>query len=380
MSKGKGFLLIIVALIIFIIDFINVKDFDGGNDNKLEMIKTLTTDISQKNEMVDISGLALKLINSKMFYMNEGIYITEENNTVNVYPETDAKFEIAEMKYLKSVLDERGINLLYVNAPVKYSDDDYIYNEFGVKSYVNNNADKFVDGLNRESISVLDLRGELFDDNETTLNSFYKTDHHWKIETGVLVADRIAKELNDRGYISISERDDANAYNIDNYSNSFFGEQGRKVSEKLVGKDDISIIYPDFDTDYTYVYGEDTWDGTFNDMVVDYNKDKHGELAYYTYLGPNVNNLKIINNSLKNGKVAILGDSLTNGVAPFLSLDVEEITVLNPRSIINENKNIVEEILKTDCDTLIVMYSEAAIGAYERGESANWSLFYFYTN
>lgn len=119
------------------------------------------------------------------------------------------------------------------------------------------------------------------------------------------------------------------------------------------------------------------WDGSFDDMFDNYSLYDGGYLRYYMYLGTNVNDLTIHNNYLNNGKVAILGDSLTNAVAPFLSVEMEEVQVYNPRVILSEGKSIIDELVNSGCDTVIILYSEAVLGGHENMESANAPMFLF---
>ncbi len=379
MKNGKIILPIMILLIIIILDFVNIHYMDFKNINSVSALKEALSQVSLSGELINISGMTLKTMDSKLYYIEDGVIVTSDNNTINVYPEVNVDFEVEKMKLLQQELSNAGINLIYVNAPVKYSDDNYAWEECGIRSYANQNADVFISRLREEGIDTVDLRESLFTDNDVTLNSFYKGDHHWKIETGFKVAEQISEELENKGYhdMSFSVLDQEDYFIKDTYNDYFLGEQAEKVSSAYIGKDDISVIYPAFDIEYSYTMNGKQWDGTFNDMFDYYSIYEGGYIRYYMYLGANVNDLAIHNNYLNNGKVAILGDSLTNAVAPFLSVEMEEVQVYNPRVILNEGKSIIDELVNSGCDTVIILYSEAVLGGHENMESANAPMFLF---
>ena len=381
MKKTKWLLPILVVTTIVMIDVIN---FIGVDKEKIKTYFGFKDSISSiqnmglKDFFVDVTGYTLKTLDSRMFFMNEGIFITRDNNTVNRYSYADLEFETAQMIYLKEYLDIYGINLIYVNAPVKYTDDEYFRNEFGISSYANENADRFVDNLRAEGINVIDLREDLLTDNQESLDAFYRTDHHWKIETGIDVAKLITEQVH--GETEHGRLDDPDCLFVDYYNNVFVGEQGQKVSDKYIGVEDFKVYLPSYDIDYNFILQGNAWKGCFTDMMVKADEGSYGGgVGYYSYMGPNINDFHLINNDIKDGKVVILGDSLANAVAPFLSLDVNQVSIFNPREIVNNGGNLMDSILSTECDTLVIMYSEGVLGAYDRGDTSNWPMFYFYT-
>ena len=381
MKKMKWLLPALVLITIIMIDVIS---FIGINKDKIKTYSGLKDSISSiqnielKDFFVDVTGYSLKTLDSRMYFMNEGIYITTDNNTVNRYAYADLEFETAQMIYLKDILAMYGLNLIYVNAPVKYTDDEYFRKEFGISSYANENADRFVDNLRAEGINVIDLRENLLTDNQKSLDAFYKTDHHWKIETGIEVAKLIRKQI--YGKTDDGMLDNPDNLFVDYYNNAFVGEQGQKVSDKYIGVEDFTVYLPSYDIDYNFVLHGDSWKGCFTNMMVKANEGNYGgNVGYYSYMGPNINDFHLINNDVNDGKVVILGDSLTNAVAPFLSMDVNQVSIFNPREIVGYGENILDKILGTGCDTLVIMYSEGVLGAYDRSEKANWPMFFFYT-
>lgn len=45
---------------------------------------------------------------------------------------------------------------------------------------------------------------------------------------------------------------------------------------------------------------------------------------------------------------------------------------------VKEYSSILYEVLSIDSDTVVLMYSEGVLGAYDRGDKSNWPMFYFY--
>lgn len=379
MKDGKLVLSIFFLMFIFAIGLISIKMNINRLTERPSEYRTILSNIAYSDDFVQISGSTLKGIKSKMYYMSEGIYVTSDENTVNIYPESKCEYELNQMAYLKSQLDPYGINLIYVNVPSKYIDDKYTYNEFGIRSYANKNADTLVEGLKFEGIETLDLRDVFLEKGIEPEKAFYKTEHHWTAETGLTVADILAEELYD--YAGFPEYLDVlnnvEYFYYDTLEGAYLGEQGVKLSKAYVEKENITIVSPRFEMDYHFRNGNEVYTGTFDDMLINYSVQTGGQYGYYTYLGPNINDFEISNDYIDNGKVTILGDSMTNVVAPFLSIEIGDVEILNPRQMTKYGVDYIDKILESGCDTLVVMYSQAAIGAHDRGDISNSDMFSF---
>lgn len=318
----------------------------------------------------------------KGLYSSSGIYLNDEKYVVSgPYKMTSTDYEIEAMLQLKAYCDENGINLLYVNAPIKYTDDTYFADNFGLESYGNRNADLFLSRLDEKNINYIDLRTCMQQDGMNSWDMFYRTDHHWTTVSGLWAAKQIAIGLNDYCNYNI----DISLYDSDNYQYTYYdtcwlGEQGRKVSAKYIGLDNYIVVSPLFDTDYiiTDPFGNKSI-GNFNIMInYDlYNLENNiytNRSWHYSYLPQGLNVTKINNNLNDYGNILYLGDSYSYVVVPFLSLGVSNITGMIRREC---RLSLYEYLDNHDIDTIVLTYAEFMIGAHDDPNSANYKMFEF---
>ena len=90
----------------------------------------------------------------------------------------------------------KGIDFLYVNAPFKiciHEDQDIT----GILDFSNQNADRFLRRLSTAGVTNYDLRKILHAEGMKHHEAFYRTDHHWKTETGLWASRHILQFLRD---------------------------------------------------------------------------------------------------------------------------------------------------------------------------------------
>ena len=165
--------------------------------------KTIEEKLPMKEGFTNLSGSVMKTAGVRSFYNEEyGINITKDNYIIGVYPETSTDYEFEALKKMDAFCREEGIDLLYVNAPTKYLDDEVTIEEFGRRSFSNANADKLLGSLHSETeIDIMDLREEIRKEGKNISEMFYRTDHHWTSESGFWAAGKIVRRLNtDFGY------------------------------------------------------------------------------------------------------------------------------------------------------------------------------------
>jgi len=329
----------------------------------------------KKNELVNLNGTIAKFLDIRGLYHDMGMYVYDNGYIVSITKETSTDYEYEQMVDFKRFLDERGINLLYVNQPTKYVNDEIFREEFGVESYCNRNADKFLDRISKAGINVIDLRDELKEDNMNIYDMFYRTDHHWTIETGLWASKKIAEGLNEYcNYdVDISIYDSSN-FSFKKVEECWIGEQGRKVGLSYVGLDDFTIVKPKFDTNYTFISKKGNYDKSFDGFVNDEvytteraNGSNYGKSWYYSYSPKN-----IVNHDIEHGKVLLIGDSYAIAMEPFLSLGVKEIKYV----VLRDYRGSIRELIEAgDYDTVIIAYAEFMIGAHDNPKSANYKMF-----
>ncbi|MCQ2519790.1 MAG: hypothetical protein MJ107_04565 [Lachnospiraceae bacterium] len=329
--------------------------------------------------MVRLNGAFLKAMGTRSYYDNQyGMSITRDGYIVGQYNRTTTDYEVAQMISFKEFLDEKGIRLLYVSESTKYIDDSFYSKEFGAESYINRNADLFLERIGEAGIDYLDLRDKIAEEGLDSQQMFYRTDHHWTVPAAFWAASKVAEKLNESGGYNI----DTQIYNEDNYycqfyENSWLGEQGWLVADTYVGLDDYTTVEPTFDTSFS-VYSEDgvpVADGSF-DIFID-KSVYYSDLDYYDcpswhYSYDAYNGHTVHNNYADYGNVLILGDSYETPMAPFLALGIQDMKLIVMR---NFWRSVREEVELGNYDTVIMAYAQFMIGAHDDESNAHYNMF-----
>lgn len=354
---------------------------EAGEDETENLITSISEVDSQyvdsmtwKQDLINLNGLMAKKLNIRGYYSDMGMYITEDNYIVSLSAQTSTDYEYEQVLSLKEYLDDKGINLVYVNIPTKYTDDDLFSREFGVESYSNRNTDLFLERISAAGVNTIDLRDDLESDGKNIYEMFYHTDHHWTTRSGLWAAGKIARGLNQYcGYsIDLSIYDESN-YEMTEWKECWLGEQGRKIGLSYVGLDDFTEIKPKFETSFIFQKEDKETKGSFDDYINEkyYDVSKDVYLAkswHYSYaLKPSV-----CNELVQEGKILFLGDSNSHVLNPFLSLGVSQIDSVILRGY---KGSIREKIEAGDYDTVIIGYVQFMIGAHDKEKSANYRMF-----
>ena len=338
-----------------------------------------------QEDYINLNGSLMRLTGVRDYYNLEyGINVTTNDYVISKARWTSTDYEISQMMQLKEYLDNRGIQLLYVNEPAKYIDDDIFRNEFGYESYLNRNADLFLRRLDEVEIEYIDLRDNIREEGLDCYKLFYRTDHHWKVPAAKWAAEIIAEKLNnDYGYdIDLNLYEDEN-FNYVEYKNCWLGEQGRKLAESYIGRDDFTLVVPKYETSFWRYMDEEYTEGDF-DIFIDYSVysdsyDEDGDFHpaklkgwHYSYSGEGY----IQNNNADFGNVLIFGDSYEQSLIPFMSLGIRNIHKIEPRFM--SCADIQEAIESGDYDTVILTYAQFMIGAHDNPDGANYRMFTFF--
>lgn len=197
--------------------------------------------------------------------------------------ERDVETSAKQIFEFKQYLDEKNIDLLYVQTPYKIEDENGKGMLAIYKDYSKQNIDNFLNILKANNIQFLDLRDEIKKENLNTMNLFFKTDHHWLPQTGLWATRKIASELNTLYGMNI----DLNKYNMEQYNeilykNVFLGSSGRKVTLAKAKPENISLIVPKFDTNFIVNIPSihiENHIGDFEETLID--KERLEKIDYY---------------------------------------------------------------------------------------------------
>jgi len=241
---------------------------------------------------------------------------------------------------LDAHLKSEGIPLLYVQLPFKVSKLD---NKLptGVFDYSNENADTMLTALKSRGVATFDLRQEIKKDGLDWYSLFFRTDHHWKPETGLWAAGKISEKLNsDYGFNIDRTLLDKNSFRTKIYNNWFLGSQGKRVGQFYAGTDNFTLMLPKYKTDFDFtchrINGQTfTKKGSFEDTWIfkeNLKKDYFNINTYAVYSGADYRVSVCTNNLLSGKKILLLRDSYSNVIAPFISLaGCKELRTIDPR-------------------------------------------------
>ena len=341
-----------------------VESFISGID------KVSTESLWYHDFLMDINSVKYLLTNTRIVNKDDTVIARADSGSlVSLIPEmTDSQLnEVADkIEALQNKAQSRGADFLYFAAPGK---EIYETGPENLKTYALSNYDRFIATLSGRNICYYDLREALASSGIPERDYFFITDHHWRPATGLAMAGAICRELDSRyGFQFDPEKLNPDNYQIKNYENFFLGSKGKKVGTFFTpsGADDFQIILPKFDTRIheEIPHNSVSRDGDF-ETITYYNehfqKNYYGKNPYAAYSGGNFR-LQIIRNELGgNGKkVLLVRDSFACVVSPFLSLETDELHIMDIRDFVGysgERFSVFDYIDQNDFDLIIVLYS-----------------------
>lgn len=276
---------------------------------------------------------------------------------------------VESLNLFRNGIQNDKTKLLYLMTPDKYIPGYTTFSKGIPYSYSNETADGFLEGLAQYEIPYLDFRDYLAESGIQNTELFYKTDHHWKIETSFWAFTKLLEELqNQYGFHAdnYEEVTDLSNYNQYTYPQSFAGSMARKNGIFYSGADDFTLIYPKFQTDYKYkaVTGSSVIEtsGRFEHALLSmvpfvYKGSQYDIQAdkYASYLFGNQGIAHIQNTSIDGPNVLIVKDSFMIPVASFLSTVCSDIYMVDTRYY---EENILEYTNSIDdLDYVFVSYT-----------------------
>lgn len=243
---------------------------------------------------------------------------------------------------------ELGVPYLYVQAPCKLCALD---DQLPMQGMSNENAqtDMLLQWLDEWGVDALDLRQKLHDDGMDHYGSFYVTDHHWTLDTGLWAARTMAEDLNERYGLGM----DAGALAEDGFTRRvwedvFLGSWGRKVTTVFAQPEDFILPVPTapvhmrltrYGVEYTggfealydesQIVPEDFYTGN------SYGAMLHGDCGY----------IKVENLDRPDGPVvAVLRESFAGAAGPYLALSAGELHLIDARYYEGSIRELLKEL------------------------------------
>lgn len=286
-------------------------------------------------------------------------YFTTFTNRRDVTPSAEAVTDFARY------CEEKGIEFFYGNLPTKvckYEDADVS----GKLDFANQNADEFLAQLAKNGVRYMDFRKLLHDEGMSHHGAFFRTDHHWKPETGLWAARHILEYLKENlGWDVEPGVLDPEKFEYVVYPDWFLGSQGKKVTLSRAKPEDIALIYPKDKTLLNFRVQTQSLDLTgdfsvFYDMKHIETKDYYNKNPYAAYKyadQPLTRTHNLLNHDGR--RILIIHDSFCNCLIPFLALSTEYTDEIDLRHFTGSLKRFFAE---NKPDLIAVIYHSARPG------------------
>ena len=327
-------------------------------ENKSNYLEAMSQTEIGKYFFINMYGEVQKLLCRHVINDASGQIIKLNNNYLASFGwigDTSSTVDELEKTYLE--LDKKGISVLYIQARGILSREGKEL-PIGIQNNDNILLDQYIEEIKSRNISCLDSYDILYKDTCGWEKNFYKTDHHWITESAFYVYANICEILNSDYNFKINEEYyDINSFCKEVYKKTFLGAEGRRVGKYYAGLDDFELIFPDFETDFTFSVPDKgiIRNGSFNNAILDDSQTlgKYGfdRNAYYKYIGGDYPFVKIENHMQKNKKkIMVVKDSFGIPVSSFLSLACEELNIVDVRY----NEEQLRSIIEKECPDIVL--------------------------
>lgn len=269
---------------------------------------------------------------------------------------------------LQLTAEEAGSQFFYMQTPgnVDKYGDPKINN---VKDYANYNADLLIEDLKKYGITCFDMRENIHETFDDYHSLFFKTDHHWRQPVALWATSELSVFLNQQYQLGFDpELYAADKYRVEVLKEFYLGSLGRRATLAAAEPDDFEILYPEFDTDITFIM-ENKGIHKTGDLTVTYDYEemeypdiywRECYLALLSFYGTGL--ATVVNNEPPNDTyILLVGDSLAIPMTSLLALNCSKVEIIDPRYFEGSIKDYVTE---NKPDIVISTYSTTIIQDY----------------
>lgn len=318
-----------------------------------------------QERLVEIDGLAARVFDKHFVRDTDYSYsVVRDNHNWLQFITFNAK----PKEILQHIDDyqELGVPIVYVQPPTKYIEG---YSEFPatLNDQTAVNVAATAELLAAAGVPRLDLRGLAEDEGLDKEQMFYRTDHHWRVETAFWANARTIEWLNEEMGWEIDKdeyyRDLAN-WLLTETKGSFLGSQGRRVGRFFGGVDDFTLIEPNFDTDFAVTITKQDGEvvekqGSFSEVLLDWDMLNDSDIytnRYGAYWGADYPTVCADNLNNDDGKrVLIIKDSYSLPYGAFMATALDELYMVDLRYF--DIANLAGYIERVAPDVVLIMYS-----------------------
>lgn len=281
-----------------------------------------------------------------------------------VYDNGDVTQPMKNVQEFDKYLSDRGIDMLLFIPPYK---DGEIHSTYrGVyHDYSSELLNDIVQQAQQYGVDCINFLNTVESKGLSEEQLYFRTDHHWLPQSGILGCMSISPWLINRGYDVNTERFQLSSYNINYAQQPMLGSQGIKTTAAYTDVEYMPILEPLYSTDLTVTNAKagTTLTGSITDTLYDYSMiqtpslDSTKHFQFYSYGDPPL--LQIHNNQRTDGKrILVIKDSFARVMVPYMCNMAEYIDVIDLRHFDGSLKTYIEE---NTPDSVIIVY---AIGTF----------------
>lgn len=358
-----------------IVSYIREENWENISELVAGMENIINEKVYQKYVFVELNGFSTKVQGSNIengfdFVKDKNGDLQYSNLVVGSKDFTNIKNSILQVKEMAV---ESGAEPLLFLAPQKYIEGESDFEKGIPYSDKTSILDDLVSFAKENDIRYTDTR-EYIDEIKkyTGKDIFYKTDHHWRVETGFYMYGVLLDKLQENWNQNLNAEfyKDLENYNIYEYNNSFLGSMGRETGVLYSGLDDFTLMYPKYETNFKRS-SKFTVDGewinkegtTYESLLSIYNLKYDGSVyssdKYGTYLdGINVEDY-ITNTLNPNGpRVLVICDSFMSVPSTFLASNCSQLDMVWSIMYNGDFKSLFEQ---GNYDFVIIQLSDVNI-------------------
>lgn len=321
--------------------------------------KTIDRDVWGYNATTSLNGTANDLKDPR-----DLVVLHESGFLSFVYDDMDTTVPMENLHAFDQTLKEQGIDLLVFIPPCKSGQIDSSY--MGVyQDYSSKLLKDIVQSAQRYDIDVIDFQAMAEKEGLTEEELYFRTDHHWLPQSGLLGCQAIAPWLIDRGYDVDTELLDLSSYRVEYAEHPMLGSQGIKATSAYADIEYLPILEPLYPTTLTVTNPQagTVLTGSITETLYDYSMIKEpafnstAHFQFYSY--GDLPLLQIHNDQRTDGKrILVIKDSFARVMAPYMCNMAEYVDVIDLRHFNGSLQTYMEE---NTPDSVIVIY---AVGTY----------------
>ncbi|MBR5009170.1 MAG: hypothetical protein IKY06_00885 [Clostridia bacterium] len=274
-------------------------------------------------------------VSTEMAHLSTGgwINVVSEGFTPEKTQDTLNFIHMAEEKY--------GIPTAVIYCHPALYDEDVQPGDVAVYNQCVPYADKLVEMLRAEGVSVWDSRDTYSGHSVGMDIAANKSDVHWTHLMALYTAYDGAKYISEQSGFELDwQKLSPDLFDTEIHKSLLFGEFARRLGRSMVTLDDVYVLCPKYETFLTYERadseGTSYREGSFRETVIEpekleRNKKGYSESAYYVY-GSNLARVHTHNEDAPDTKILVFKDSFGQPVSMFLGLAARDVYSVDLRS------------------------------------------------